>query len=69
MLLVVIAALLSHIVTGWWREAREARRLAMERALAIAERDRAIAPQSQAQAIAAQARASARPPAPAGPTE
>jgi hypothetical protein len=60
MLLVVIAALASFIVVGWWREAEEARRLAEARAEAAFR---------QAQADAAKAQAPAQAPAPSGPTQ
>ena len=62
MLLVVIAALASHIVAAMWHDALKARRL--KAALA-----RTLAEFRQAEAVAAQAQAKARIPAPAAPTE
>jgi hypothetical protein len=71
MLLVVIAALGSYILTTWWRAEREALRLAFERekATAVAERERAMVAEAQARAIAAKANAQTPTAAPAGPTK
>jgi hypothetical protein len=64
MVLVLIAAMASFVVTALWREAEAARRLAMERdrARMMAEEARAVAQQAQ---LAAQANAQAPAPAPA----
>ena len=64
MMLVLIAALASFVVTALWREAEAARRLVAERdrARMMAEEARAVAQQAQ---LAAQANAQAQVPAPA----
>ena len=66
MLLVVIAALASYIVAGWWHAAWEARRreAAVRQAVADLRHVEAIAAQANAQA-----QAKAPTPAPAGPTK